>query len=321
MVILVTGGAGFLGRNLVQLLLDNNQEVVIIDSLWTGSRSNFDSFKADKRLRYIQSDVRDPLPSIEGVTQIYHLACPASPVHFETRPIDILQTCFNGATNVLDYALKHNARILLASTSEVYGDSQIPCQSEDYRGNVNCFGPRACYDEGKRVMEALAYAYHLEHGLEVRIARIFNAYGPYMEAKDGRAVPNFIMAALRGEAMTIFGDGHSTRCFQFAQDCVEGLEALMNSDYCSPVNIGSDCEMEISEIAHTIAEVVASKLGQDPVPVRLLPGREDDPIRRKPDTTLATEVLGWRPRVSLEEGISTTVDWFIDRENGLASRL
>ncbi|KAL2670032.1 hypothetical protein Neosp_014912 [[Neocosmospora] mangrovei] len=310
MVILVTGGAGFLGRNLVQLLLDHNHEVVVIDSLWTGSRSNFDGLRGNKKLRYIQSDVRDPLPSIAGVDQIYHLACPASPVHFETRPIDILQTCFNGATNVLDYAVKHNARILLTSTSE------------DYRGNVNCFGPRACYDEGKRVMEALAYGYHLEHGLEVRIARIFNAYGPFMNEDDGRAVPNFIMSALKGEPMTIFGDGHSTRCFQYAKDCVEGLEALMNSDYSSPVNIGSDHEIEISEIAETIAQVVASKLGhRNSVPINLLPAREDDPINRKPDTTLAETVLGWRPKVSLQEGISSTVDWFIEREGELVSRL
>ncbi|RSL84284.1 hypothetical protein CEP51_003988 [Fusarium floridanum] len=322
MVVLVTGGAGFLGRNLVQLLLDHNYEVVVLDSLWTGSRSNFDGLGGNKKLRYIQSDVRDPLPSIAGVEQIYHLACPASPVHFETQPIDILQTCFTGATNVLDYAVKHNARILRASTSEVYGDAQIPCQSEDYRGNVNCFGPRACYDEGKRVMEALAYGYHLEHGLEVRIARIFNAYGPFMSESDGRAVPNFIMAALKGEPMTIYGDGHSTRCFQYAKDCVEGLEALMNSDYSSPVNIGSDCEIEISEIAETIAKVVASKLGhRNPVPVNLLPAREDDPINRKPDTTLAETVLGWKPKVSLQEGISTTVDWFIEREGELVSRL
>lgn len=171
-------------------------------------------------------------------------------------------------------------------------------------------------------MEALAYGYHLEHGLEVRIARIFNAYGPFMSEGDGRAVPNFIMAALKGEPMAIFGDGHSTRCFQYAKDCVEGLEALMNSDYSSPVNIGSDCEIEISEIAETIAQVVASKLGhRNPVPINLLPAREDDPINRKPDTTVAQTVLGWRPKVSLQEGISTTVDWFLEREGELVSRL
>lgn len=164
-------------------------------------------------------------------------------------------------------------------------------------------------------MEALGYAYQVEHGLEVRVARIFNAYGPYMEARDGRAVPNFIMAALKGEPITIFGDGHATRCFQFAQDCVEGLEALMNSDHHGPINIGSDLEIEISEIAKTIAEVVASKLGRpEAVPIHLLPKREDDPLRRKPDTSLAEEILHWRPRISLPEGLSTTVDWFIDRE-------
>ncbi|KAJ4003679.1 hypothetical protein NW752_011099 [Fusarium irregulare] len=319
MVILVTGGAGFLGSTLVQLLLDQGHEVVIIDSLWTSSDSNLDRFRTNKRLRYIQADVRDPLPWIDGVDQIYHLACPASPVHFETQPIDILQTCFNGASNVLDYAVKQNARVLLA---KVYGDAQIPCQNEDYRGNVNCFGPRACYDEGKRVMEALGYSYQLEHGLEVRVARIFNAYGPFMEAEDGRAVPNFITAALKREPITIFGDGHATRCFQFSEDCVRGLEALMNSDHHGPVNIGSDYEMEISEIADIISRVVAAKTGYDkPVPVRLEPRREDDPLRRKPDNSLAERVLGWKPRVSLEEGVSATVDWFIQRETGIASRL
>lgn len=206
--------------------------------------------------------------------------------------------------------------------AEVYGDSQIACQREDYRGNVNCFGPRACYDEGKRVMEALGYAYQAEHGLEVRIARIFNAYGPFMEPEDGRAVPNFIMAALKREPITIFGDGHATRCFQHANDCVRGLEALMNSDYHGPVNIGSDLEMEISEIADIISRVVAEKTGyEDPVAVHLLPKREDDPVRRKPDTSLAEKVLGWKPKVSLEEGVASTVDWFIQRENGISSRL
>ncbi|KAI5456988.1 hypothetical protein BGZ63DRAFT_475252 [Mariannaea sp. PMI_226] len=320
MTIVVTGGAGFLGHHLVQRLLDNNHRVVVIDSLWTSSLANLESFERNKNFRYIQADVRDPLPHISDVEQIYHLACPASPVHFETNPIDILQTCFVGATNVLEYAVKHKARILLASTSEVYGDSQIPCQPEDYRGNVNCFGPRACYDEGKRVMEALGYAYQLEHGLEVRVGRIFNAYGPFMDANDGRAVPNFIMAALRREPMTIYGDGHATRCFQFAGDCVKGLEALMNSDHQGPVNIGSDHEVEIMEIAATIAKVVADKLGQKrPVPIRLLPKREDDPIQRKPDISLAREALGTTPRIALQDGISMTVDWFIMRENGVLS--
>ncbi|KAK6719594.1 hypothetical protein SNK03_002709 [Fusarium graminearum] len=325
MVILVTGGAGFLGSTLVQLLLDQGHEVVVLDSLWTSSDTNLDRFRSNKRLRYIQADVRDPIPWIDGVEQIYHLACPASPVHFETQPIDILQTCFNGASNVLDYAVKQGARVLLASTSvgtEVYGDAQIPCQDEGYRGNVNCFGPRACYDEGKRVMEALGYSYQLEHGLEVRVARIFNAYGPFMQAEDGRAVPNFITAALKREPIVIYGDGHATRCFQFSQDCVRGLEALMNSDQNGPVNIGSDLEMEISEIADIISRVVAAKTGYDqPVPVRLEPKREDDPVRRKPDTNLAERVLGWKPRVPLEEGVSVTVDWFIQRENGIVSRL
>lgn len=209
-----------------------------------------------------------------------------------------------------------------SQTTEVYGEPEVATQPESYRGNVNCFGPRACYDEGKRAMEALGYAYHVQHGLEVRIARIFNAYGPYMEVEDGRAVPNFIRSALGGTPIKIYGDGHATRCFQYAEDCVQGLEALMNSDYYGPVNIGSDHEIEITEIAHEIAQVVASKLGrQDPVQVQLFPKREDDPTRRKPDITLAAQVLNWRPRVTLSEGISSTVDWFIERETVSRTRL
>lgn len=249
---------------------------------------------------------------------------------FESSPIEILQTCFNGTTNVLEFAVAKKARVLLASTSgwnfpfsfmnvptnnaviEVYGDAHVSTQGEDYRGNVNCFGPRACYDEGKRVMEALGYSYRLHHRLEVRIARIFNAYGPFMGQNDGRAVPNFVMAALRGEPMVIYGDGHSTRCFQFATDCVRGLRALMNSDFDDPVNIGNSDEVEIQDIAEAIAKVVASRLGQERLaPIRLLPKREDDPVQRKPEISRAKNVLGWRPKVKLEEGISITVDWFI----------
>lgn len=197
---------------------------------------------------------------------------------------------------------------------EIYGDALVATQSETYFGNVNSFGPRSCYDEGKRVAEALAYSYRSQHNIEIRIARIFNAYGPWMEINDGRAVPNFIAAAMEGRPISIYGDGTASRCFQFATDCVRGLVALMDSDYRSPVNIGSDREFPVGEVAYMIARVVAAKIGRDMVvPIHLLPKRQDDPVRRKPDITVARKELGWRPMVPLEQGIDATVDWFLEK--------
>ncbi|KAK9774373.1 putative UDP-glucose 6-dehydrogenase [Seiridium cardinale] len=215
MVVIVTGGAGFIGSHLVGKLLDKGCEVTVIDSLWTGSAENIKKFEANERFKLIRQDVRDPAPEVAGVTEIYHLACPASPDLFEERSIEILETCFQGAKNMLDPAVRSKARILIASTSEIYGDPIVIPQTEDYWGNTNSFGPRSCYDEGKRITEALAYAYQRRHGLEVRIARIFNAYGPSMQIDDGRAVPNFIAAAMQGRPIVIYGDGSATRCFQF----------------------------------------------------------------------------------------------------------
>lgn len=195
---------------------------------------------------------------------------------------------------------------------EIYGDPQVSCQPETYWGNVNSFGPRSCYDEGKRSLEALAYGFQSRHNVEVRIARIFNAYGPHMQLDDGRAVPNFIAAAMEGQPLRVYGDGSATRCFQYAGDCVRGLAALMNSDYSGPVNIGSDREVPVADIASMITKVVAARLGQrKTTPVRFLPKRQDDPTRRKPDITLAKKVLGWSPQVPLEEGLVSTVDWFL----------
>lgn len=205
----------------------------------------------------------------------------------------------------------------MITTTEIYGDPQVAPQPETYLGNVNSFGPRSCYDEGKRASEALAHSYRTQHGLSVRLARIFNAYGPFMAADDGRAVPNFVAAAIDGAPMRIYGDGTATRCFQFATDCVAGLAALMDSGYGGPVNIGSDNEVTVGEVAGMISRVVAAKTGRDvEVPIHLLPKRQDDPVRRRPDITVARQQLGWSPKVPLEQGIASTVDWFLERGAG-----
>ncbi|KAI9163670.1 UDP-glucuronic acid decarboxylase [Paramyrothecium foliicola] len=312
MSVLVTGGAGFLGHHLVRTLLQKGDNVIVLDSMWTGYKENLSSFENNPNFSYVVGDVRKTLPQFASLKEIYHLACPASPDHFETRPLEILETCFQGTKNVLELALKHKARLLLASTSETYGDPLVVPQSEKYWGNVNCFGPRSCYDEGKRVAESLVYAYRAKYNLDVRVARIFNAYGPHMKFNDGRAVPNFIAAAMENKPIIVYGDGNATRCFQLATDCIRGLVALMESDYIGPVNIGSDRETPIGEIASTIARAVANKLGQkEPVPINFLPKRQDDPVRRKPDISLAKEVLGWSPQVPLEEGLETTIEWFL----------
>ncbi|KAH8646901.1 hypothetical protein BX600DRAFT_484751 [Xylariales sp. PMI_506] len=316
MCVIVTGGAGFIGTHLVERLLSEGRRVVVLDSVWTGSPDNIDKFKGNDNFSFIQCDIRDPLPALEQPSEIYHLACPASPDQFEETPVEILETCFEGTKNIFDLAVRSKARVLIASTSEIYGDPKVVPQSEKYWGNTNSFGPRACYDEGKRVIEALAYGYQRQHGLEVRLARIFNAYGPSMRVRDGRAVPNFIASALEGRAMPIYGDGSATRCFQFVTDCVAGLMALMASDYSGPVNIGSDVETRVDEIAEMVREIVCAKTGNDMdgVVIDYRPAREDDPYRRKPDISLAKRVLHWQPKVSLRNGLEETVDYFLQNQ-------
>ncbi|KAK6074580.1 nucleotide sugar dehydrogenase [Seiridium cupressi] len=292
MVVIVTGGAGFIGSHLVEKLLDEGCEVTVIDSLWTGSAENVKKFEANERFKLIGQDVRYPAPEVAGVTEIYHL----------------------GVKNMLDLAVRSEARILIASTSEIYGDPTVIPQTEDYWGNTNSFGPRSCYDEGKRITEALAYAYQRRHGLEVRIARIFNAYGPSMQIDDGRAVPNFIAAAMEGRPIVIYGDGSATRCFPFVSDCVAGLVSLMRSEYSRPVNIGSDQETRVDDIGKMIIELVAVKMGNvSDASIRYLPLREDDPYRRKPDISLARKQLNWSPQVPLGDGLEATVAWFVQR--------
>lgn len=279
-----------------------------------------------------------PFPEdIQNVSEIYHLACPASPKHFAKNPIEILQTCYQGTKNVLDFAVKCKARVLLTSTSgksptpihpninqcgqksfpmtdpmeEVYGDPLVCPQSESYYGNVNSFGPRSCYDEGKRVAEAMAYAYRLEKNIDVRIARIFNAYGPGMRPDDGRVVPNFISAAIEHRDMEISGDGTAIRCFQYVGDCVLGLYKLMQSSCTTPVNIGCDKETSIADLACLVSDIVARKTGSPSAKVRFTDGLDDDPVRRRPDISLAKRELKWYPDVSLEQGLEMTVDWFL----------
>ncbi|KAI1372101.1 UDP-glucuronic acid decarboxylase 1 [Hypoxylon crocopeplum] len=311
--IIVTGGAGFLGSNLVSLLLENvENHVIAMDSLWTGSMESISNVKDNPRFRFIRHDVTQPFPEdIGSVDRIYHLACPASPKRFPESPLGILETCFKGTQNVLDLAAKTGARVLLASTSEIYGDPLVCPQPETYHGNTNPFGPRSCYDEGKRVAEALAYAYRKQQNVDIRIARIFNAYGPGLRPDDGRVVPNFVMAALAGQEVEITGDGTASRCFQFVSDCVGGLACLMESSYLKPVNIGCVDETTVGELAKLVSDIVAKKTGKPPVQIKLTAKREDDPYRRVPDISVASKELGWAPKVELTKGLETTIDWFM----------
>ncbi|KAI1501137.1 UDP-glucuronic acid decarboxylase 1 [Biscogniauxia marginata] len=311
--ILVTGGAGFLGSNLVSFLLENAEnKVVAMDSLWTGSMDSISNVKDNPRFRFIRHDVTQPFPDEVGsVERIYHLACPASPKRFPESPLGILSTCFKGTENVLELAAKIKARVLLASTSEIYGDPLVCPQPETYHGNTNPFGPRSCYDEGKRVAEALAYAFRKQQNVDIRIGRIFNAYGPGLRPDDGRVVPNFVVSALASRDVKITGDGTASRCFQYVSDCVEGLVCLMESSYLKPVNIGCVEETTVGDLARLISDIVARKTGNPPVKISLTAKREDDPYRRVPDTTVASQELGWAPKVGLTRGLETTVDWFM----------
>ncbi|KAJ5094656.1 Nucleoside-diphosphate-sugar epimerase [Penicillium angulare] len=310
--VLVTGGAGFLGSHLIRILLERNYRVIAIDSLWTGSLDSIANIQDHPNFTFLRHDVTLPFTGIiNDVSQIYHLACPASPKHFVKNPIDILNKCFQGTKNVLDFAVKCNARVLLASTSEVYGDPLVYPQAESYYGNVNPFGPRSCYDEGKRVAEAMAYAFRLENNLDIRIGRIFNAYVPGMLPSDGRVVPNFISAAIGQKDMQIAGDGNARRCFQYVGDCVLGLYTLMQSSCLSPVNIGCDDEISIANLAQLINDIVSRKTASAPVDVLFTEKSDDDPFRRRPEISMAKEKLQWQPRVGLRDGLEMTVNWFL----------
>lgn len=301
--ILVTGGAGFVGSHLVDKLMKDGHEVTIVDNFFTGSKRNIEHWIGHENFELIRHDIVNPL-YIE-VDQIYHLASPASPPHYMFNPVKTIKTNTMGTINLLGLARRVGARVLVASTSEVYGDPEVHPQSEDYWGHVNPIGPRSCYDEGKRVAEALCYAYAKQEKVEVRVARIFNTYGPRMHINDGRVVSNFILQALQNHSITIYGSGKQTRSFQYVSDLVDGLVALMNSNYSLPLNLGNPEEYTIEEFATVIKSIVG---GNSPIVKQT--GVQDDPQRRKPDIRRAKLYLNWQPKVSLKEGLQKTVQYF-----------
>lgn len=302
--VLVTGGAGFLGSHLCDRLIEEGNDVICADNLFTGSKDNIRHLLANPYFEFIRHDITEPL--YVEVDQIYNLACPASPVHYQYNPIKTAKTSIHGAFNMLGLAKRVKARILQASTSEVYGDPEIHPQPETYRGCVNPIGLRSCYDEGKRMAETLFFDYHRQHEVDIRVIRIFNTYGPRMNKNDGRVVSNFIVQALKGENITIYGDGMQTRSFCYVDDLIDGMIRMMNCEgFIGPVNIGNPGEFTMLELARKIIEMTASKseLVFEPLP-------SDDPTQRQPVIDLAKEKLGWRPVIDLEQGLERTIDYF-----------
>ena len=302
MRVLVTGGAGFLGSHLCERILARGDSVICLDNFSTGDGRNIEHLDGNPKFQTISQDVADPFDF--EVDQIYNLACPASPKHYQSDPVHTLKTSVLGALNVLNLAARTRARAFQASTSEVYGDPNVCPQREDYWGNVNSFGPRACYDEGKRSAETLFHDFHHTRGVDIRIARIFNTYGPRMGAGDGRVVSNFIVQALTNSTITIYGDGTQTRSFCYVDDLLEGVLRLMDSPFAprSPVNLGNDNEITIRELAEIVIDLTGSASQ-----IKHLPLPKDDPKRRRPDTSLALKTLGWAPKVSLTEGLRRTI--------------
>ena len=303
--ILVTGGAGFIGSHLCERLLDQGNEVVCLDNYFTGSKQNIRHLLGNRFFEVIRHDIT--MPVYLEVDEIYNLACPASPVHYQYNGIKTIKTSVMGAINTLGLAKRTRAKVMLASTSEIYGDPQVHPQPESYWGNVNALGPRACYDEGKRCAETLFMNYHVQNKVKIKIARIFNTYGPRMNSNDGRVISNFIVQALKGEDLTIFGDGSHTRSFQYVDDLVEGLIRLMATPdtFTGPVNLGNPVEISVGELARIIIKMTnsKSKITYSPIP-------EDDPKQRKPDISLARKELDWEPVIGLEEGLGKTIEYF-----------
>lgn len=303
--VLVTGGAGFLGSHLCERLLQDGNDVICVDNLYTGSKDNIRHLMTNPYFEFIRHDVTEPL--YVEVDQIYNLACPASPVHYQSNPVKTTKTSVYGALNMLGLAKRVGARILQASTSEVYGDPEIHPQPESYRGCVNPIGIRSCYDEGKRVAETLFFDYHRMHNLEIKVMRIFNTYGPRMNPSDGRVVSNFIVQALRSEDITIYGDGSQTRSFCYVDDLIEGMVRLMASpaDFTGPCNLGNPGEFTIRQLAEKVIEYTGSnsKLVYRPLP-------SDDPLQRKPVIELAKKHLDWEPHIALDEGLKKTIEYF-----------
>jgi UDP-glucuronate decarboxylase len=302
--ILVTGGAGFLGSHLCERLLGEGHDVLCVDNYYTGRRSNIEHLLDNPRFETLRHDITSPL--LVEVDEIYNLACPASPVHYQFDPVQTLKTCVQGSINMLGLAKRTKAKIFQASTSEVYGDPLVHPQPESYWGHVNPLGLRSCYDEGKRAAETLFFDYHRQHKVDVRVVRIFNTYGPRMHPQDGRVVSNFVIQALKGENITIYGDGSQTRSFCYVDDLIEGFVRLMNQDRTiGPVNVGNPGEFTIRQLAEMAVEMTGSRSQ-----LVFLPLPADDPRQRQPDITLAREMLGWEPTVELREGLGRTIAYF-----------
>ena len=303
--VLVTGGAGFLGSHLCDRLVAAGDDVVCVDNFYTGDKRNIAELRDQPNFELIRHDITFPL--YVEVDEIYNLACPASPVHYQRDPVQTTKTCVHGAINMLGLAKRTGARIFQASTSEVYGDPEVHPQKESYWGRVNPIGILSCYDEGKRCAETLFFDYHRQYGLDIKVARIFNTYGPRMHPDDGRVVSNFIVQALKGDPITIYGDGSQTRSFCFVDDLVDAFLRLMKTDneVTGPVNLGNSVEFTIAELAGLVVELVGSS---SEIVYRPLP--QDDPLQRQPDLTLTSQLLDWRPKVSLEEGLRPVIDYF-----------
>ncbi len=303
--ILVTGGAGFIGSHLCEDLINKNAHVICLDNFLTGSKANIEHLTSNPNFEVIEHDVTEPI-SLK-VDKIFNLACPASPVHYQADPVRTTKTNILGILNMLELAKQNNARILQASTSEIYGDPLVHPQKEEYWGNVNTIGIRSCYDEGKRAAETLIMDYHRQYGIDTRIVRIFNTYGPKMAKNDGRVVSNFILQAINNEDITIYGDGSQTRSFCYVSDLIRGIQALMNKEnYYLPVNLGNDGEFTIKELAEKVIKLTnsKSKIAYKPLP-------SDDPVKRKPDLTRARQELNYEPKISLQEGLEKTIEYFM----------
>jgi len=314
MKVLITGGAGFIGSHLIDRLMLEGHEVICLDNFYTGHKRNILKWLDHPYFELIRHDITEPI-RLE-VDQIYHLACPASPVHYQHNPVKTIKTNVMGTLHMLGLAKRIKARFLLASTSEVYGDPEVHPQSEEYRGNVNTIGIRSCYDEGKRVAETLAFDYHRQNDVEIRVARIFNTYGPRMLENDGRVVSNFVAQALRGKPLTVYGQGSQTRSFCYVSDLVDGLMRLMNGDQIGPINLGNPEEYTILELAQLIQQMIDPSLE-----IKFEPLPQDDPRRRRPDITRAQKWLGWQPTIPVKEGIQRTIEDFRARLTGLESPL
>ncbi|WP_392533230.1 UDP-glucuronic acid decarboxylase family protein [Nostoc sp. C117] len=308
MRILVTGGAGFIGSHLIDRLMNDGHELICLDNFYTGNKRNILKWLGHPYFELIRHDITEPI-RLE-VDQIYHLACPASPVHYQYNPVKTVKTNVMGTLNMLGLAKRVKARFFLASTSEVYGDPEVHPQPEEYRGSVNPIGIRSCYDEGKRIAETLAFDYYRQNKVDIRVVRIFNTYGPRMLENDGRVVSNFIVQALRGNPLTVYGDGSQTRSFCYVSDLVEGFIRLMNSDYIGPVNLGNPGEYTILQLAQTVQNMINPDAQ---IKFEVLPS--DDPRRRQPDITKAKTWLNWEPTIPLQEGLKLTIEDFRDRIN------